>query len=346
MDNNYYYAPPGAQNNNNSYAGVDMYYYQLKAKQERKEIRKAGNIMGLCVLAYVFVQLAASFILTSNSAIYDKYLSSSIFQNSYGIIFVEFFAVLLPFGIMALINRKKYTTPIIPSKPIKFSQLCLWVGFGMLCCVGADYIVGIMTALAETFGYELTQGETLDPDSPFACLIAVIATAVVPAVCEELAMRCCALGYIQKYGKAFGVVAVSIVFGLLHGNLIQFVFATIVGLILGYVTMKTGSIIPAVLIHGFNNGMSAMSTVFVYMYGEDASNITTYVFFGLWFVLGLISLVILTIKKQLNLSFGDESHEPFANKTSKKLGAFLTSPVLIISSLYLIVSVIASITKM
>ena len=96
MDNNYYYAPPGAQNNNNSYAGVDMYYYQLKAKQERKEIRKAGNIMGLCVLAYVFVQLAASFILTSNSAIYDKYLSSSIFQNSYGIIFVEFFAVLLP----------------------------------------------------------------------------------------------------------------------------------------------------------------------------------------------------------------------------------------------------------
>lgn len=346
MDNNYYYAPPGAQQNNNNHAGIDMYYYQLKAKQERKEIRKAGNIMGFCVLAYVFVQLAASFILTSNSSLYDKYSSSSIFQNSYGIVFVEFFAVLLPFGIMALVNRKKYVGPLIPSKPIKFSQLCLWVGFGMLCCVGADYIVGIMNALAETFGYELTQGETLDPETPFACLIAVIATAVVPAVCEELAMRCCALGLIQKYGKAFGVVAVSIVFGLLHGNLIQFVFATMVGLIMGYVTVKTGSIIPAMLIHGFNNGMSAMSTVFVYIFGKNASSKTTYVFFAFWFVVGIISLIVLAVKKQLNFSFGDESREPFANKTSNKLGAFLSAPVLIFSSLYLIISVIASISKM
>lgn len=49
-------------------------------------------------------------------------------------------------------------------------------------------------------------------------------------------MRCCALGIVKKYGKAFGVVAVSIVFGLIHGNIIQFIFATLVGLILGYVT--------------------------------------------------------------------------------------------------------------
>lgn len=340
---NTYYTPFGNQNDDEMYRKT--LYYQAKAKQERKEIRKLGNIMGCAVLAYVVVQNIASYLLLMNDTLYAKYNASSIFQNSFGIICVEVLAVALPFAVMALLNKNKYKVNLIPSERIGFSKGFLWVGFGMLCCIGADYIVSIIISVAEQLGYELTQGEVADPENPFACIIVVAATAVVPAVCEEFAMRCCSLGLLRNYGKAFGVVSVSIVFGLLHGNVIQFVFAGLVGLILGYVTVKTGSVIPAIFIHGFNNGMSAFSMILVYIFGEKADDTSTYVFFGFWVILGIICTVVLALKRQLSFRLDEKASEPFGNSLSQKLGAFISSPVLIISSLYLIVITVLSIKK-
>lgn len=341
---NQYYSPYGNENNQNFYQ--QNLYYQMKAKQERREIRKIGNMMGFCVLGFLAVQIASSYLLVFNDGLYDLYSSSSVFQNSFGIIFVELLAVVLPFGIIAFANRKSYETALIPARHIKFSQLCLWVGFGMLCCVGADYVVAILMTISETLGFELTQAETAQPDSVFACVISVVSTAVVPAVCEEFAMRCCSLGLLKKYGKALGVIGVSLVFGLLHGNLIQFVFATLVGLILGFVTIKTDSIVPAILIHGFNNGMSAVSTVFEYALGSDASTAVNFALFVFWIVAGIISIIVLTVKKEFSFRLdAPKAPEPFANTTAQKVGAFISSPVLIISSLYLIFSVISSIQK-
>ena len=320
-------------------------YYQMKAKEERRQIRKVGNMMGLCVIAFIVVQLVSSFFLMVSDTLYDLYMSSSVFQNSFGIIFVELLAVAVPFGIMALANKKNYETPLIPNKRLKFSSLCLWVGFGMLCCIAADYIVAVMMTVSESLGYELTQGETPDPENAFACIISALATAIVPAVCEEFAMRCCSLGLLKKYGKAVGVVGVSLVFGLLHGNLIQFVFATLVGLILGFVTVKTDSIIPAVLIHGFNNGMSVLSLIVEYCFGSEISDYSGTAVFVFWIVVGIACTVILAVKHRLSFKLDKPETYPFANTTAKKVGAFISSPVLIVSSLYLIFSVLLSIQK-
>ena len=317
----------------------------MKAKEERREIRKVGNMMGLCVIAFIVVQLISSFFLMNDSSVYDLYMSSSIFQNSFGIIFVEILAVALPFGVMALINRKNYESPLIPNKRIKFFSLCLWVGFGMLCCIIANYIVGIMMTISESMGYELTQSESPDPENISACIIAALARAVVPAICEEFAMRCCSLGLLKKYGKTLGVVGVSLVFGLLHGNLIQFVFATLVGLILGFVTVKTDSIVPAVIIHGFNNGMSVVTMLAEYFYGTEASDKSSVAVFVFWIVVGIICTVILAVKQKLSLKIDKPAEYPFANTNAQKIGAFISSPVLILSSLYLIVSVLMSIQK-
>ena len=215
----------------------------------------------------------------------------------------------------------------------------------MLCCVGADYVVGILSMLSKSTGFELTQPETPDPANAFACLISLVATAIVPAICEEFSLRCCALGIVKKYGKAFGVVAVSIVFGLIHGNIIQFIFATLVGLILGYVTVRTDSVVPAIFIHGFNNAMSVISSIFQYAVSEKAGEIAGYVLFGFWIAAGAICVVILALKKQIIFKLDERDNTPYANTTAQKLGAFFSSPVLILSAAYFVVSVIMSIKK-
>ena len=122
-------------------------------------------------------------------------------------------------------------------------------------------------------------------------------------------------------------------------------FATLVGLILGFVTVKTDSVVPAVLIHAFNNGMSVLTLIVEYCFGTDASNYSGTAVFVFWIVAGIVSTVILAVKHQLSFKLDAPQAMPFGNTTAKKLGAFLSSPVLILSSLYLIFSVLLSIQK-
>ena len=77
----------------------------------------------------------------------------------------------------------------------------------------------------------------------------VIYACIVGPVMEELFCR----GFLLKRARVFGdwtaVVFTAIIFGLMHGNIAQFLYATVIGLILGYVTVKTNSIRSAIGIH-------------------------------------------------------------------------------------------------
>lgn len=293
----YYYNPFGNSGANEEYQRVILRKQQ--ENNEKKEIRLISLTMGAAIIAYLLFQNIAVAVLYAFD-LFDKYNSNAVFQNAFTIIGVSFFSVLVPFGIMALVNKKRYSHPIIPSNSIRPFKCLVWVCFGMLCCVGANFAVSyLITFLELLFDIEFTQGELLEPDSPLACVMCVISTAIIPAICEEFAMRCCSLQLLRKYGKSFAVFAVSIVFGLLHGNVIQFIFAFAVGLVLGFVTVKTDSIVPAILIHGFNNGVSALNSILTYTSGENTAQTAILIVYAFWAASGIASLIYLITKGEL-----------------------------------------------
>ena len=73
--------------------------------------------------------------------------------------------------------------------------------------------------------------------------------------------------------------------------------------------------------------------------------VANYALFGFWLVAGGICIVILAVKKQIVFKLDAQDNTPYANTTAQKLGAFFSSPVLILSALYFVVSVITSIKK-
>lgn len=317
-------------------------YFQLKAKQERKEIRKLGNIVGLALIFYLCLQYASVYLLQLFN-LTDAYYNSVLFQSSFTIIAVELVALCIPFGVMAAVNKKKYVSPVVPSSKISFGRLVLWVGFGMLCCIGADYIVGILTTVSDSLGYTLEAPETLDPDSWFSCIVSLLGTAVIPPVCEEFAMRCCGVGILRKYGKGFAVAAIAIIFGLVHGNIVQFIFASLIGVILGYVTVKTDNILPAIFIHAFNNGMSVLVNVLKFATGgKDVDQKATVVVFLFWLVFGAVCTVILTFKKELKRE-ERVIREPYANSFGQKLSSFFFVPAMIVPFGFFAFSILSTI---
>ncbi len=91
-------------------------------------------------------------------------------------------------------------------------------------------------------------------EAPLSVLL--LAMALAPAICEELAFRGFILSGFRHMGHRRSAVLLSAVFfGVTHGILQQSISATAVGMVLGYLAVQTGSLLPCVLFHFTHNSL-------------------------------------------------------------------------------------------
>lgn len=315
-------------NQNNYYYPQRDFYYQkrLAQQREKREIISAGFMLGGATIAYLFMQSIAinTLKITGLMSIYEQ---SSMMQNLFNVIGVHIFSMLIPFSIMAIIMRKRYVSPVVPTAKVGVKNFWAWVGVGISACYVAEIITTFVILLFKIFGYELTKTDYLKPSSLAECLILIVSTAIVPGIIEELSLRCFSMGILLKHGKGFAIFAVSIVFGLLHGNIIQFVFAFLVGIVLAYITVQSNSVIPAMVVHGLNNGVSVLQTTLNYTSGKKVSTIAVDSVYLLFIAAGIISIIYLISTKQL-FKKSNQPKSPFALSFGKKL-AYITPGMII-----------------
>jgi sodium transport system permease protein len=78
--------------------------------------------------------------------------------------------------------------------------------------------------------------------------------AVVPAICEELAFRGFILSGLRHLGRKWRAIVYSaLLFGFAHGVLQQSMIACLIGTVLGYVAVQSGSLLPGVAFHLVHN---------------------------------------------------------------------------------------------
>ena len=85
----------------------------------------------------------------------------------------------------------------------------------------------------------------------------VFLMAFIPAVCEELAFRGFIFGgLIRQGGRLRAIVVTALMFGISHGFLQQSIAASCMGVLLGWIAFRTGSVLPCILLHFTNNALS------------------------------------------------------------------------------------------
>ena len=90
--------------------------------------------------------------------------------------------------------------------------------------------------------------------------LGIIAIVIMAPIVEELLFRGAIEGYLLRKWKhpAGAIVFSSLVFGLVHGNWVQAPFAFVIGLALGWMYYRTGSLLPGILMHFVNNGTAVL----------------------------------------------------------------------------------------
>lgn len=127
---------------------------------------------------------------------------------------------------------------------------------GALIGVSAWYL---NLALVDAFvSVERADVETLERLVERPSLAAVVlAVALAPAVCEEVLFRGALLrGLASRIPPAVALVIASAMFSLYHWKPVQMLPTFTLGLVLGVLALRAGSILPSVIAHFLNNTMA------------------------------------------------------------------------------------------
>lgn len=129
----------------------------------------------------------------------------------------------------------------------------------LLAMVGSLAPLAIAIGLAEALALIVPPDETLqmlfDRMTVATAILFVLGIAIIPGVSEELLFR----GYVQqrllqRWSPAWAIGVTSLVFAMVHIQPHTVVAAFPLGLWLGYLAWKCGSIGPSILCHAFING--------------------------------------------------------------------------------------------
>lgn len=91
-----------------------------------------------------------------------------------------------------------------------------------------------------------------------------VAVGILAPLAEEVVFRGAILrtllGIMSKKNHWVAIMISAAIFGIVHANLAQFVNALLMGLLLGWMYYRTGSLVPGILLHWVNNTMAYVLT--------------------------------------------------------------------------------------
>jgi len=212
--------------------------------------------------------------------------------------------------------------------------VAIFVAFtGVAAVLAMGYITNTYFFVYEYFGVELFENEAVieSSETVLQSILYAISAAVIPAIVEEILFRGTVLKLLLPYGKTLAVFISALLFAFMHGTVEQILFSFVFGLLLGYVTIRTSSILYAVFAHFMNNFISTvMEYIFAYLPEDFAYGFSLAVDVFV-VILGIIGLVMLI------MSMPSSSNRPDAEVSGGySISAVLKTPVAVI---YLILGI-------
>ena len=171
-------------------------------------------------------------------------------------VIISYLVTPLSFGISFLIYNKvaKVSFRAVNLKfKVGWKKILIAVFVALVALFGLQFFVGFVDQLLAKLGYNLAS--TSLPNDTFGWFILnVVLLAVLPAIFEELLFRGVILQGLRKnFSDWLAILLSAVMFTLMHGSLQQFVYPLILGLILGWIVVRGGSLILSIIVHFVSN---------------------------------------------------------------------------------------------
>ena len=285
-------------------------------------------------------------ILGLNETLYTLYTRNPTAEAVFGMIYT-LLGVALPFFLAYIFLKKTAGITLPLGAPRKNSGVAFLVPAGLGVCYIGNIAVSYMMTFFSSFGISsysydmaLTQQDPL-PENAFQLICTVMYMAVFPAFFEEFAFRGVIMQPLRKYGDWFAIIVSGVMFGLVHGNLMQMPFAIIAGVALGYAAIVTDSLWTGIIIHFLNNFLSV-----IFSWARTGLSDGTNLVFSALFTYGIIiiGVVALTGYSWKNPRMMKLYPSKVDIKKGKAAAVYFLMPAMLVALLLMLKNILTDIT--
>lgn len=262
MDNNYDY-------NYNPFTGEPKYdfYDELVVKDAKRATSRSMLSLVLYTVAGAVlmnvIDLVIGLVLIYGLGKQELYVSLAnspiyrILMNS-----IPMYAAGIPTVLLLLKSVPKKQKPLEKTR-MNIGHLLMMIPIAEFAMVVGNYIGMYINAIYSLLPDVENNDVVSDLIADVPIPVIILVTVILAPIFEELLFRKLLLERLSVYGSKFAIIITAVAFGLFHGNLDQFFYATLVGLVLGYVAVKSGNWLYSVLIHMVMNLIGgALPTLF------------------------------------------------------------------------------------
>ena len=138
------------------------------------------------------------------------------------------------------------------SKNIALCAASLALGLTVL----SDELDRVIQIVIPQPDYILDLNIALQPESAIGFILLFLAIVIIAPVGEELLFRGFLQQFLEQHWKDVtrAILVTSLFFAIIHMNSYWLIQIYILGIFLGYLSWRTGSVIPSLILHAINNG--------------------------------------------------------------------------------------------
>ncbi len=219
---------------------------------------------------------------------------SVTYELIYGTLYAAVF--ILPVLFYYLISKHEPHEPLDTAFTLP-RETPLYIFAGLALISAAGYLNSL---LLDAFDYSSFTEEILfesDITLNYQVVLMFFTLAIVPGFVEELLFRGMILKNLLPYGRTTAVFASALLFGIMHQNAGQFLYATVAGLVFGYIYVYTRSLWCCILMHFCNNFLSLVHTIILERLPEGTAMPLLFGMELVVFALGIAAAIYLILHK-------------------------------------------------
>lgn len=235
----------------------------------KKALRKASNANSLLlILFYVLVlsgssviRLLLSKVMNEAGTYYTACCQICVFLFQYVIV-----VPLLLLIFRAVLGRKigwklkdSYRKPQATA-----GQLIRWCLIALGLIYVATFFSNIFFNIIQMLtGMELHAPSMAAQQNWLGYLTNFLAFAILAPIFEEMLFRATLFRNAERFGGWYAVIMIGIFFGLWHGNYAQTIYTAMLGICAAFLTAKTHSVLPAMIVHFIMNFIAAIQSIMI-----------------------------------------------------------------------------------
>ena len=159
-----------------------------------------------------------------------------------------------------LISKKEPLIKRLRINPVSSETIKLTTMFSIGLIILSDEFDRLIQVFIPSPNYIVDLNNLLQPEGVFGYILLIIAIAIIAPIGEELLFRGFLQQFLEQHWKDItrAILITSLFFSIIHMNPYWFIQIYILGIMLGFLSWKTNSIFPPLILHALNNGTALL----------------------------------------------------------------------------------------